>query len=101
MIDVMLAATHHIVRPKKSKATRDRPGLKVGLAIHSLNHATSDMPTQIQISTSESASHSHPGWGSTVQYVHMLPRDMNDAKPRPITQYISASIMPPIVLAGL
>ena len=98
----MLAATYHSVRPKnqKQRAT-DRPGLKVGLAIQSLNHATSDMPTQIQISTSESASHSHPGWGSTVQYVYMLPRDMNDAKPRPITQYISASIIPPIVLAGL
>lgn len=63
-----------------------RPGLNVGLAIQSLNHATSDIPTPIHMITRVSASHSHPACGSTAQYVYMLPRETKDAKASPMRQ---------------
>ena len=75
--------------------------LKDGRPIQDLVHARADIPTPTQRIAKVSASQSKPSYSSSDQYVDMLLREMNPAKSTPSRQYLSASNIPPMVLAGL
>ena len=75
--------------------------LKDERPIQDLVHARAHIPTPIQRMPKASASQSRPSYSSSDQYVDMLLREMNPAKSTPSRQYLSASNIPPIVLAGL
>jgi len=80
---------------------RALPVLNDGRFIQDLVHATANIPTPIQRRAKVSASQSRPSYSSSDQYVDMQLREINPAKSTPSKQYLSASNIPPTVLAGL